>query len=384
MYPRTLQIDALAQKNSILLLGPRATGKSFLIRNSLEPALNINLLSAKEYARFSTRPALLAELCQSLPKGSLVVIDEIQKIPSLLDEVHRLIEESGIRFVLTGSSARKLKRGKANLLAGRAWTKELFPLTSFELGKDFDLNRYLSHGGLPRVYTLKNDPLSVQSELETYVGTYLKEEVQAEALTRSLPSFARFLEVMALQSGEELFLEGIANDTGIKAKTISNFIEVLEDTLLGFTVPAFQATKKRKAITRSKFYLFDVGITGYLAERQITGTKSPEYGKALEQFIAQELRAYLSYRQKRFPLQYWRSVNQQEVDFVVGKEIAIEVKATSQVTERDLKGLLALKEEGIIRKYILVSLDDKARTIDGVICLPLNHFLRQLWAGDLM
>ena len=215
------------------------------------------------------------------------------------------------------------------------------------------------------------------------MGTYLKEEVQAEALTRNLPAFSRFLEVMALQSGEELFLEGIASDVGIQSKTISNYLEILEDTLLGFKVPAFQETKKRKAIARSKFYLFDVGVTGFLCEREIKSIKNDSFGRALEQFIAQELRAYISYRKLRLPLQYWRSVNQQEVDFVIGKKAAIEVKATSKVNSADLKNLKILKEEKLISHFYLVSMDEKSRISEGVEILSVKDFLKQLWENKL-
>ena len=192
---------------------------------------------------------------------------------------------------------------------------------------------------------------------------------------------------MALQCGEELHLEGIANDTGIKAKTISNYIEILEDTLLGFEVPAFQKTKKRKAIARSKFYLFDVGVVGFLCGRTIESKKSELFGKALEIFIAQELRAYLSYfhsdKKQKIPLQYWRSVSKQEVDFVLGSEIAIEVKATSRATDHDLKGLLALQEENLCKKFFLVSMDEFERTKNGIQFLHISSFLKKLWAGEI-
>jgi predicted AAA+ superfamily ATPase len=379
MYLRKLDLAKIINENSVLLLGPRATGKSYLMKTTLKADLMINLLSHQEFARFSSNPSLLSEMCSSLKQKSIVVIDEIQKIPELLNEVHLLIEEKNLRFVLTGSSARKLKKGGANLLAGRAWTREFYPLTSDEIGEKFNLIRYLNRGGLPRSY----DSTDFESELESYIGTYLKEEVQAEALTRNLPAFAKFLEVMAIQSGEELFLEGIANDTGIKAKTISNYIEILEDTLLGFTVPAFQETKKRKAISRSKFYLFDVGVSGFLSGRVVKDTKSDSFGRALEQMIAQELRAYISYERKRLPLQYWRSVSQQEVDFVVGKKIAIEVKATDRVSSFDLKNLKALREENLVEQFMLISNDEKSREIEGIQLVSIQDFLTKLWDGKL-
>ena len=375
MYPRTLNLKKLITENNIMLLGPRATGKSSLVKATVKADLVINLLSHKEFARFSSNPSLLSELAESLEKKATIFIDEVQKIPELLNEVHLLIEEKGLRFILTGSSARKLKKGNANLLAGRAWSRELYPLTSKELGEHFNLIRYLNRGGLPRSY----DSPDFESELETYVGTYLKEEIQAEALTRNLPAFAKFLEVMALQSGEELFLEGIANDTGIKAKTISNYIEILEDTLLGFTVPAFQETKKRKAISRAKFYLFDVGVSGFLGGRVVKGEKSDSFGRAMEQFVAQELRAYISYARKRRPLQYWRSVNQQDVDFVIGRKVAIEVKASDRIGSADLKNLKALREENLIEQFMIISNDEKNRKIDGIELMNIHDFLRKLW-----
>lgn len=306
-------------------------------------------------------------------------LDEIQKIPSLLDEIHRLIERRIGPFLLTGSSARKLRHGDANLLGGRAWQAHLFPLTSTEI-PDFNLVQYLNRGGLPHIYG------SDQSgeELQNYVSLYLKEEVKEEALTRRMGDFARFFDVMGIQNGEELNFENISSDCGVKAKTVQNYIEILEDTLIGFQVPAFRKTKSRKAITRSKFFLFDVGVVNALAERGDIRSKSELFGKAFEHFMTLELRAYLSYRNLRGPLQYWRSTSGFEVDTIVGNHLALEFKSTDCVVEKQLRGLRALRDEGLIRHFAVVSLDPELRRIDEITVYPYMKFLKQLWGNQIL
>lgn len=264
------------------------------------------------------------------------------------------------------------------MLGGRAWEARLFPLTFHEIGKAFDLEKYLTRGGLPRAFLSEH----WKEELRAYVGVYLKEEIAAEALTRNLPQFSRFLEVASLQSGEELSLEGIASDAQIQAKTVGNYIEILEDTLLGFRVPAFTKTKTRKAITRAKFFLFDVGVTGHLAKRGQVQKGSEVFGKAFEHFLFQELRAYLAYRRSDAELCYWRSVNKQEVDMIVGQELAVEIKGTKSVQPKHLKGLKALREEKLVKNYCVVSLDPKLRVIDGITIYPWKEFLSKLWSND--
>lgn len=286
-----------------------------------------------------------------------------------------------MRFVLTGSSARKLKRGAANLLAGRAWEARLFPLTRDELGASFDLITYLNDGGLPDVYGSAH----ARAELQSYVSLYLREEIQAEALTRNVPAFARFLDAIALSNGQELNYQGLASDCGVAPGTLRSYVEILEDTLIGFTVPGFARTRKRKAIQRAKHYLFDVGVVNALCRRGRIEPRSELFGAAFEQLTMQEVRAYLSYARLDLPMQYWRSTSGFEVDLVLGDDVAIEVKSTALAQDKHLRGLRALAEEGLMRKLIIVSLDEVPRTTsDGIEVLPWGHFLAQLWSGVLV
>ncbi len=375
-HTRLLNLNVLLEKRSHFLFGPRATGKSTLIKTHLPDTKVYDLLDPEVYQRFARNPSVLSE---ETAAEEWVVIDEIQKMPALLDEVHRLIEKRKQRFLLTGSSARKLKRGAANLLAGRAFHAELFPLVSAEI-KDFDLLSYLNSTGLPEFY---HDDLSNEF-LRAYVGTYLQEEIQAESLTRNLPGFSRFLEVCALNNGGEIVYANISQETGVRSRTLENYFSILSDTLIGFQVPGFTATQKRKAIARSKHYFFDVGVVNTLARRGQIAAQSELFGPAFEHFIALELRAYLSYARKPLSLTYWRSTAQHEVDFLIGNLLAIEVKGSKQIAEKHLKGLRALKEEQLIQNYAVVSLDANLRTTDdGITIYPWQFFLNQLWADKL-
>ncbi|MBF0491961.1 MAG: ATP-binding protein [Deltaproteobacteria bacterium] len=374
---RTLNLKKLLQKKSFFLFGPRATGKTTLIKKDLPDARIYNLLDTRLFSRLLKDPGLLEE--ENRNQNKLIVIDEIQKLPSLLDEVHRLIEEQNKTFLLTGSSARKLKRGAANLLAGRAWQAELFSLTSHEI-PDFNLLKYLNCGGLPNVYYSKYP----SEELENYVSLYIKEEIQSESLTRNLPAFVSFLDAIALSNGEEINLESFGRDCGVSPITVRNYIQILEDTLIGFSLPGYTKTKKRKATSRIKHYLFDTGVVHTLCRRGKIENKSELFGKAFEQFITQEIRAFLSYSRLKLPLCYWRSLSQFEVDLIVGNELALEIKSSDQIQDKHLKGLRALKEEGLLKKYAIVSLDSEPRkTSDGISIYPWEHFLKSLWKGDI-
>jgi predicted AAA+ superfamily ATPase len=360
--------------NSFFLFGPRATGKTTLIRQDLaERATIIDLLDSRYFLRLSTSPHELESLIAAMP-AEIVVIDEIQRIPELLNEVHRLIEDRRIKFLLTGSSARKLRRGQANLLAGRVWEARMFPFIYREL-EEFDLDRYLRYGGLPAVY-LSDYP---EEALGAYVNTYLKEEVMAEGLIRRLPPFSRFLEVMALANGEMINFTKIANDCQVPPSTVTEYVRLLEDTLVGFLLPAWTRSKKRKAIKTGKFYFFDPGVTHLLCGTEALDRNSNLYGKSFEQFIGMELRAYLSYTRKRLPLHYWRSKNGHEVDFLIGETTAIEVKSSRKISRNDLKGLKYLREEGIFRNFILVSQDPLSSRQDEILAIPWQRFLSDLW-----
>lgn len=377
-YKRILNLDRELKKKSFFLLGPRSTGKTSLIQTQLPEARIYDLLDSRIFTKLLRSPYLLEE--ENKTDARLVVIDEIQKLPSLLDEVQRLITKYAWTFLLTGSSARKLKRGASNLLAGRAWLCELFPLTFSEIS-DFNLVRYLNHGGLPQIYQSENH----QEELENYVSLYLKEEIQAESLTRQLSAFSSFLDAMALSNGQEINFESFASDCGVSPVTVKNYIQILQDTLIGFSLPGYTKTKKRKATSRIKHYLFDVGIVNTLCRRGEIKPGSDAFGQAFEQFIMQEIRAYLSYRRLKKSMMYWRSTSQFEVDLIVANDLALEVKASSQVQDRHLKGLRAFKEEGLIKRHALVSLDAELRqTKDGIFIYPWQYFLEALWRDEIL
>jgi predicted AAA+ superfamily ATPase len=320
---RQLKIAPLLAKKSFFLFGPRATGKSTLIRQQLaDIATVIDLLDSRIFLKLSDSPYELESLIAA-DNRDIVVIDEIQRIPELLNEVHRLIEAKKLTFLLTGSSARKLRRGQANLLAGRVWETRMFPLIHREI-PDFNLDRFLRYGGLPAVY-LSEYP---EEELDAYVNTYLKEEIMAEGLIRRFPPFSRFLKTIALANGEMINFTKLANDCQVPPSTVTEYVGLLEDTLVGFLLPAWTESKKRKAIKTGKFYFFDPGITHMLAGTETLDRNSNLYGKSYEQFICMELRAYLSYRRNKLPLMYWKSKNGHEVDFLLGTKTAIEVKAS--------------------------------------------------------
>jgi len=373
---RLLNLTDLLTRKSFFLFGPRATGKSTLIKRQLsETATVIDLLDSRLYLRLLGSPHDLESIIDSGNKTDIVVIDEIQRIPELLNEVHRLIEDKKITFLLTGSSARKLRRGKANLLAGRVWESRMFPLIRNEI-TEFNLDRFLQYGGLPAVY-LSNYP---DEELDAYVNTYLKEEIMAEGLIRKLPPFSRFLRSIAMANGEMINFTKLANDCQVPPSTVTEYVGLLEDTLVGFLLPAWVESRKRKAVRTAKFYFFDPGVTHMLAGTQALDRNSNLYGKSFEQFIWMEIRAYLSYRRKKKELTYWRSTHGYEVDFLIGRETAIEVKASQKVSDRDIKGLRALEEENIFKNYIIVSQDPINTLNDNFQALYWEKFLDDLWA----
>lgn len=377
MYTRRLNIAKLLEKKSFFLFGPRASGKTTLIQNTLPGAQIIDLLHSKTHNLLLKNPSALEEMI--LDSHKIVVIDEVQKLPELLDEVHRLIQKKKIKFLLTGSSARKLRHGGANLLAGRAWDARLFPLVTAEI-ENIDLIKLLNNGGLPDIYN-SEDP---DEDLESYVNTYLKEEIKAEAVTRSVAAFSEFLDIVALANGQEINYEGFSSDLQISTTTFKNYLQILEDTLIGFRVPGYCNTQKRKAISRSKHYLFDLGVTRHLSRTGRIEPKSKAFGDAFEHFIILEIRAYLSYARSRTSLNYWRSTSQFEVDVVLGNSVAIEVKGTDSAISKHFKGLRALKEEGIFKRFILVSTDPIKRvTDDGIEILPWQEFTKQLWEGRI-
>jgi predicted AAA+ superfamily ATPase len=375
MYSRILNLSELLKKKSFFLFGPRATGKTTLIEESLPNAQVIDLLHSKTYSTLVRNPSALAEIITDPKK--IVVIDEVQKIPELLDEVQRLIRKHRITFLLTGSSARKLKHGAANLLGGRAREARLFPLVSAEIGR-VDLERILNHGGIPDIY----DSDEPDEDLAAYVDTYLREEIKAEAVTRQISAFVEFLDACALSNGQEINYESFASDLQISASTLKNYFQILEDTLIGFRLKGFTETKKRKATVRAKHYLFDLGVTRHLSRQGVINPGSKAFGDALEHFIILETRAYLSYTRQRVEQRYWRSTSQFEVDLLIGRSRAIEIKATEHPSDKHLKGLRALMEEGIFKYYCLVCLTHHRRvTEDGIVILNWRDFLQEMWRG---
>jgi len=372
--PRVLDIDRLLARKSHFLFGPRQTGKTSLIQHSLSGARVYDLLETSVFLALSRDPGRLEEELDS--SGRTVVIDEIQRLPDLLHEVHRLIEKRRIRFLLTGSSARKLRRGGINLLGGRARVRHLHPLVRRELGGHFRLDQALEAGLLPSIY-FSDDP---RADLESYAGTYLQEEVIAEGAVRNVPAFSRFLRVAALCNATVVNFTGVANDAQVPRTTVYEYFDILRDTLILHELPAWRQTRIRRPLASSKYYFFDVGVTHYLQGRKLArGT--PEYGQAFETFIMHELRSYVDYISGE-SLSFWRSSSGFEVDFILGDHTAIELKAKKTVALRDLRALNALSEEKLFARYLCVSLDSRPRTVGDVQVVPYEIFLDKLWDGE--
>ena len=363
----------MIQRKSYFLFGPRQTGKSFLIRHELQGTRVYNMLDTATFLSLSQNPGRLAQ--EIGPNEKHVVIDEVQRLPILLNEVHLLMEERGIRFLLTGSSARKLRRGGVNLLGGRARTMYMHPLTMGELGEHFDLSRGLHRGFLPSIY-FSDDP---DADLAAYAGTYLQEEIVAEGAARNIPAFSRFLKVAALCNGTMINFTNIANDAQVPRTTVHEYFEILRDTLLLHEIPAWRKSAKRKPIRTSKYYFFDVGVAGHLQGRRPV-PQTREFGEAFETFIAHELISWRDY-QSGDAICYWRSASGYEVDFIIGDHTAVEVKAKENVSRDDLRSLRAIAEEKKIRQYLCVSLEPRTRRVEGLTVLPYREFLANLWIG---
>jgi len=381
MYTRLLQ----KPKSSILLLGPRGTGKSTWIRRHFGDAVSYDLLDTRESLRLERNPHVLFNEVQDLKPGSWVVLDEVQKVPALLDEVHRLIESRGLHFILCGSSARKLKRSGVNLLAGRAIVTHMFPLTSAELEQDFSADRALIYGTLPISVSGENP----EGFLTTYAETYLNEEIRAEALTRNVGSFSRFLEIAARQNGQVTNISNIAREAAVNRTTVQNYFEILIDTLIGYWIPAWKLKRSTKQISHPKFYLFDTGVARVLTGRLPYPPTSEELGPLFENMLFNEIKAYLSYRNLRYQLYFWRNYDGTEVDLLCETRngfVAIEMKASSAWQKRFNRGLNRIQIElspGKVQCYGIYR-GQRSAKFDNINILPVAHFLKKLWNGNII
>ena len=383
IQPRILNID-LPPHQSAFLWGPRKTGKSTYLNSKFPDSLVYDFLKTDLFLEFSKKPSLLRE--QVLAKDekeiiSPIILDEIQKVPQLLDEVHWLIENKGLRFIMCGSSARKLKRGKANLLGGRAWRYELFPFVTAELDQ-LDLLKALNRGLIPVHYFQD----TYKKSLRAYTQDYLKEEIFDEGLTRNIPAFSRFFDAMGFSHGELTNFSNIARECGVDSKTVKEYYQILKDTLLGNFIEPFKRRQNRQVISRTaKFYLFDVGVAGAITKRQVAQERGVDFGKAFEHFILMELSAHNSYNEIDYEINFWRTKSGLEVDFILGGgEIAIEVKGSGSIENKDLRPLNAFIETYAPRKALVVCNEKKERLVEKIRIMPWRKFLYDLWDGKII
>jgi predicted AAA+ superfamily ATPase len=387
-YPRILKM-LLPKGQSTFFWGARKTGKSFYLKRHFPNSIIYDLLETDLYFQLLKAPHLLREEILSLSEEALqhpIIIDEVQKIPSLLDEVHWLIENSSAYFILCGSSARKLKREGVNLLGGRAWRYEFFPLVYPEI-KEFDLLHALNYGLIPSHYSAKHWNKTVKA----YVNDYLKEEIRAEGLIRNLRSFAQFLDIAAFSNGELLNYANISRDCGVDAKTIKDYYQILVDTLVGYYIyPYKNKIKREDLVATPKFYFFDVGIVNLLRKRTLSELKGIEAGGAFENYILMELLAYRALNEKQFDVHFWRTSSGIEVDFVLGDaEVAIEVKISNTIASRDIHGLIIFQKEYKPKAAFVVSTVSRLRKLtlpDGqtIDIIPWRTFLEMLWKGKII
>ena len=379
MYQRVLSIGETVEDMSVFLFGARQTGKSTYLRQAFPNALYIDLLDSSVRRVYKDRPSVLYD---QLADGAsqVVIIDEITEVPELLNEVHRLIFKNDTRFILCASSARKLRRQGANTLGGRANPCYFYPLVSAEV-PDLNIDRAVTVGMIPNHYLAKRP----ETMLSAYIDVYLQQEIKAEAIVRNVDAFERFMEVAALTNGDVVNYSNIASDCGVKSNTIKEYFAILEDTLIGYMIPAYHKSLKRKEVQAPKFYYFDAGVANYLLRRNQLQRGTVEYGQAFEHFVIQELIAYLGYTKSRERLSYWHTYSGSEVDAIIGNRIAIEIKSTDIVKPKHLRGLKAFADEYSGFERILVSFDPITRTTeDGIRLINIHDFLKKLWANELI
>lgn len=379
MYNRIISLSEI-EKNSLFLFGARQTGKTCLLHEKFPSAIYFDLLETDTLLRFRQRPALLRELLADTTEDSIVIIDEIQQVPELLNEVHLLITRKHFHFILCGSSARKLRRQSANTLGGRALPLTLFPLTSAEI-PDFNIIRAVNNGMMPAIYPLDNP----RRQMQAYIDVYLKEEIQAEALVRNLVGFSNFLRAAAITNGEIVNYNNIAQDCGISAKTVKEYFSILSDTLIGYLIPAYTNTPKRNVVSAPRFYFFDVSIPNYLLNRENLVPGSIEFGHAFEHVVIQEIIAYLGYTNKTDYISYWHTYTGIEVDVVLGDaKVAIEIKSVTEVRTSHIKNLNRFSEDYPEARLIIVSLDKFSRRMGKVENMYVYDFFKQLWDNKII
>lgn len=379
MYRRIFDIENRLDE-AMFLFGGRQTGKSTLLKERFPKAVYIDLLKSDVRNRFKQHPEEFRESLLRYPPETLVIVDEIQKVPDLLDEVHWLMVEKGLWFILSGSSARKIKKSGANNLGGRAIPETLFPLVSAEI-PDFDLERAVQNGMIPRHYAVAN----ARNRMRAYIDLYLKEEIIEEALVQNADEFVRFMEVAAIMDGEILNYENVASDCEVSANTVKAYYKILVDTLLGFEVPAYRKVIKRKLYKAPRFYYFDVGIANHLTKRYHLAPRTPEYGHAFEHLIMQEIVAYLGYTNSDEELTYWHTYENLEVDAVIGDaRVAIEIKSKEHIDHYDKKGVTEFAKEHPDTRQIIVSRDRISRRSGDVDLYYVTDFFKALWAGEII
>lgn len=379
MYRRIFDIENRLDE-AMFLFGGRQTGKSTLLKERFPKAVYIDLLKSDVRNRFKQHPEEFRESLLRYPPETLVIVDEIQKVPDLLDEVHWLMVEKGLWFILSGSSARKIKKSGANNLGGRAIPETLFPLVSAEI-PDFDLERAVQNGMIPRHYAVAN----ARNRMRSYIDLYLKEEIIEEALVQNADEFVRFMEVAAIMDGEILNYENVASDCEVSANTVKAYYKILVDTLLGFEVPAYRKVIKRKLYKAPRFYYFDVGIANHLTKRYHLAPRTPEYGHAFEHLIMQEIAAYLGYTSSDEELTYWHTYENLEVDAVIGDaRVAIEIKSKEHIDHDDKKGVTEFAKEHPDTRQIIVSRDRISRRSGDVDLYYVTDFFKALWAGEII